>query len=132
MKKSLVLLFALITFLSCKNDKKSSTTSETEVQTNTNEGHKLFEGDFVYYADAAVLQTKDDVYGVIVNEKMHELDEKAKSLKSEPTDMVKVEVKGVLIAKPKDEEGWPFRLDIKEIINVRKLEKDNNVVKLGS
>lgn len=130
MKKSLVLLLAIITFVSCKNDKKVTTTTET--QTTTTEAQKLFEGDFVYYADAAVIQTNNDVYGVIINEKMHELNKKAEPFKAEPTDMVRVEVRGILVPKAKNEEGWPFKLDIKEIINVRKLDKDNNVVKLGS
>ncbi len=31
-------------------------------------------GDFIYYADAAVLQTPKEIYGVVIDDKMHELE----------------------------------------------------------
>ena len=88
-------------------------------------------GDFVYYADAAVLQTSEEVYGVIINKKAEELAQKAKAFQTGPTDMVRVEVSGFLIAKDSLEEGWPFKLDIKKIISVRAVDtNDNQVIKI--
>jgi len=91
-----------------------------------------YQGSFIYFSDAAVLQTENDVYGVIVNDKMHELAEQAKAFQNEPTDMVQVEVQGILHAKETSEEGWPFRLDIKNIISVKALNntEDNAIIKL--
>ena len=44
-----------------------------------------------------------------------------------------VEVRGKISPKPEGEEGWPFRVAIKEIIKVEKLNpKENDVIKLGS
>ena len=48
-----------------------------EVQKKTekqNDGLTLLKGEFIYFADAAVLQTHREVYGVVIDEKMHELD----------------------------------------------------------
>ncbi|WP_066222222.1 hypothetical protein [Formosa haliotis] len=115
MKKALIVLLCLSVFISCKNDTKS--TSET-TSTEHNEDSKVLKGEFVYYADAAVLQTTDQIYGVIINKKMHDLDTQAKAFKKEDTDMVFVEVKGLIKPKPEGQEGWPFQVEITDIINV--------------
>lgn len=134
MKKSIVLLFAFFVFVSCKNNTNSSVTSESDIHEKTetqNNSLTLLKGDFLYYADAAILQTKSEIYGVIINEKMHELHDKIKVYKEEDTDMVPVEIKGIIVPKPENEEGWEFRVDIKEIIKVSKPKKENNqVIKL--
>ena len=64
---------------------------------------------------------------------MHELDKLAQKYKQEPTDMVPVEIRGKITPKPEDEEGWPYRVEIKEILNVYQPDpQDNNVIKLGN
>jgi hypothetical protein len=63
---------------------------------------------------------------------MHELDKLAKQFKSEPTDYVFVEIRGEIIPKPENEEGWPYRVNIKEIINVNKSQNEDEVIKLES
>ncbi|WP_033959375.1 hypothetical protein [Psychroserpens jangbogonensis] len=139
MKKLLTLFLVASLFTGCKNDTKTETVpvDENAVTENgktakQNDGLKLMVGQFIYYADAAVLQTRNDIYGVVINDKMHELNDMAKSYKNEPTDYVTVQVRGKLIPKPEGEEGWPFRIDIKEIENVKKHEsKENDVIKLG-
>ncbi|MEO8934874.1 MAG: hypothetical protein ABI295_11265, partial [Xanthomarina sp.] len=108
-------------FYSCKNDSKDETiTSDNDTIEVELKGLTLFKGDFVYYGDAAVLQTKHEVYGVIIDKKMHELEQMAKAYKQLETDMIPVEIRGKVIQKPEGEIGWPFRIEIKEIINVSK------------
>ena len=63
---------------------------------------------------------------------MHELDKLAQQYKKEPTDYVSVEIRGEIIPKPENEEGWPYRINIKEILNVSKSQIDNEVIKLES
>ena len=127
-----------IAFTACKNDKKSETTQDqAEVQegktAKQSDGLVLLKGEFVYYADAAVLQTNSSsIYGVVINEKMHELDKLAQQYKKEPTDYVSVEIRGEIVPKPENEEGWPYRINIKEILNVSKSQIDNEVIKLES
>ena len=97
------------------------------------DGLVLLKGEFVYYADAAVLQTNSSsIYGVVINEKMHELDKLAQQYKKEPTDYLSVEIRGEIIPKHENEEGWPYRINIKEILNVSKSQIDNEVIKLES
>jgi hypothetical protein len=123
---------------SCKNDSKSDKQSDSienqdEKTTKQNDGLVLLKGEFVYFADAAVLQTNSSsIYGVVINEKMHELDKLAQQYKKEPTDYVSVEIRGEIIPKPENEEGWPYRIDIKEIIKVSKSQNEDEVIKLES
>jgi hypothetical protein len=126
MKKIFILLVTVTTLYSCKNDSKTETVDTENIELT------LLTGDFVYYADAAVLQTPTEVYGVVINEKMHELDNQVKSYKQTDTDMVPVEIKGKIIPKPEGEEGWPFRIEIKEIINVSKPNPNKKDIIIGT
>ncbi len=144
MKKLIVIIFSITVLFNCKNE------SEKEVQnSNTDEkgivkeskektakqkdGLTLLKGEFLYMADAAVLQTRRDVYAVVIDAKMHELNDKAKAYKNEDTDMVPVVIRGKIFPKPENEEGWNFRVEIKEIISVTKPSKDDSdVIKLGN
>lgn len=137
--KKVILIFLLSALsIACKNDKRTET-QETIVESEDgrtvkqSDGLTLLKGEFVYYADAAVLQTHAEVYAVVIDDKMHELDKLAQKYKQEPTDMVPVEIRGKITPKPEDEEGWPYRVEIKEILNVYQPDpQDNNVIKLGN
>ena len=133
-----LMFFAVLT--GCKNDSKSknSVTIDTlDVENGRtpkqSDGLVLLAGEFVYYADAAVLQTNPtSIYGVVINEKMQELDKMAQQYKSEPTDYVHVEIRGKIIPRPENVEGWPYRVEIKEILNVSKSQNEDEVIKLES
>jgi hypothetical protein len=56
----------------------------------------------------------------------------AAPFKKEDTDFVQVEIRGKITPKPENEEGWPYRVEIKEILNVKAAEESNEVVKLGT
>jgi hypothetical protein len=126
MKKIVFLFLTITTLYSCKND------SKTETADTDNENISLLSGDFVYFADAAVLQTATEVYGVVIDEKMHELDNMVKAYKVESTDMVPVEIKGKIVPKPEGEEGWPYRIEIKEIVQVSKPDPNKKDIILES
>ena len=141
MKKVLVLLFALVALTNCKNDAKQESTEANTIDNidgpektvKQSDGLTLLKGEFVYYADAAVLQTHSQIYGVILNDKVEELNDKAKPFKTEPTDFIQVEIRGKITPKPEGEEGWDNRVEIKEILNVSASKAENdNVVKLGT
>jgi len=121
MKHIFSLLVCLALFVSCKNDTKNETEILEEAASKSfdqNDGLITLKGDFIYMADAAVIQTKNEIYGVIINDQMHQLNDAVSKYKKEPTDMVPVTVRAKRTAKPEGEEGWPFRLEIKEIIKV--------------
>jgi len=128
MKKALVVLLCLSFFLSCKQESKTAT--ETTSQSESKHTQVL-KGEFVYYSNAAILQTKEEVYGIIVNDKMHELNNQAKAYKKESTDMVPVEIKGIVTPKTEGEEGWPFQIEIIEIVKVNPpLAQDATTIKI--
>lgn len=137
MKKILLILITITAFMACKNDAKSepqdeATDASQQRTEKQSDGLTLLKGEFIYYADAAVLQTHREMYAVIIDDKMHELDNMAKPFKKEATDFVQVEIRGKITPKPENEEGWDYRVEIKEILNVKAAEKSNEVVKLGT
>lgn len=140
-KQIFILLFSVSILASCKNETKpvEPQTKAVTVTTNSNEktakqsdGLTLLKGEFIYYADAAVLQVGNSIFGVVVDEKMHELHELGKPHRKATSDGVMVEVRGKIIPKAEGTEGWPFKVEIKEILGVKKLDsKQNEVVKIG-
>lgn len=131
MKKILITLTCLTLFLSCKNDKKDTeSTQDKTAQAVENTGELTLNGSFIYYDGAAVLQTRDEIYGVIVDSMLIDLDNQAKAFKKEPTDMVPVVVKAKLSDK-KDNTEWKSKIEILEIIKVSEPKsEDNQVIKL--
>ena len=107
--KKLILILCLIAFVGCKTENK-----------NVSQETTVLKGLYLYYADAAILQTPTEVYGVILDDNSMKLDTQVKPYKVEATDMVPVEIKGEIIPKPKEEEGWPNTVRIVEILKVTK------------
>ena len=139
MKKVFFITLVLSVFLNCKNDKNSESKEQTIDLENSdktakqNDGLTLLKGEFVYYEDAAVLQTHAEIYGVFVNDKLLELNKLAEKYKTTPTDMVKVEIRGKISNKKDDKILWENKVEIIEIINVTQPNKENNnVIKLGN
>lgn len=136
MKQVLIVLMTMAMVFNCKNKKEDTKTvrkqSSAENTVKKDDGLTLLKGEFIYYADAAVLETQSKIYGVVIDDKMHELDKQVQPYKTQATDMVPVEIKGKIIPKPDHEEGWPYRVEIKEIVKVSKPKaEDNKVVILG-
>ncbi|SFZ89733.1 hypothetical protein SAMN05428642_101530 [Flaviramulus basaltis] len=137
MKKIFILLLCVSAFISCKNDTKSKSTEETIITDSSertkkqNDGLTLLKGDFVYYGGAAVLQTHSEIYGVLITDKMLELNKKAEEYKKEPTDMVQVEIRGKITNQKDDKILWENKVEIAEILNVSAPKNRDNVVKLG-
>lgn len=135
MKKiNLIIILALAMF-ACKNETKSEVNLEENraKSYDQNDGLITLKGDFVYYADAAVLQTSDEIYGVVIDENMQLLEAQVKAFKTEATDMVPVTVRVKKTEKNKDEEGWKYRLEIKEILKVEApTSESKDVIKLAN
>jgi NlpE-like protein len=139
MKKIILVAVVLSAFISCKNDSKTIGTEketisvdESDKTAKQSDGLTLLKGEFIYYADAAVLQTHKEVYAVVVDEKMHELNSRVLQYKVEVTDMIPVEIRGKITPKPKNEEGWPYRVEIIEILKVSKPDShDSDDIKVG-
>ncbi|WP_179337358.1 hypothetical protein [Winogradskyella ludwigii] len=135
MKKTyLIIILALVVF-ACKNETKSEVNLEENraKSYDQNDGIITLKGDFVYYGDAAVLQTTGEIYGVVIDENMKLLEAQVKAFKTEPTDMVPVTVRVKKTEKNKDEEGWQYRVEIKEILKVEAPDPESkDVIKLAN
>ena len=123
MKKLLIFVF-VISILGCKNNSKNSseTTDDTEIIT----------GNYIFFKDAAVLQNDVQIYGVILNDLAKELNKKAAPLKTSDTDMVSVEVRGVLSTKEDPKILWENKIEIVEIISISAGKETENIIKLGT
>lgn len=102
MKKTFILLSAILVLASCKNT----------------EEYQEISADFIYLDDVAVLKGSDFIYGVKIDDKARELAKRIESIKVDEFDMVPVVVKGVINKKEENEEGWDEIVSIKEIVSV--------------
>lgn len=118
-KTNLIIILALVVF-ACKNETKQNVDLEENraKSYDQNDGLITVKGDFVYYGDVAVLQTSKEIYGVVIDDNLQLLDQQVKPFKKEATDMVPVTIRVRKFKKPEGEEGWPFRVEIKEILKV--------------
>ena len=116
MKKLLIFVF-VISNLGCKNNSKNN--SEAVVDTT------IIKGNYIYFEDAAVLQNDVEIYGVYLNDN-------AAPLKTNETDMVSVEVRGVISTKEDSKILWEKKLEIVEIISISAEKKADNIIKLGT
>lgn len=143
--KNVILLLSLVLILSsCKEENKApqqgdATTEKTitaddkEKTAKQSDGLTLLKGDYVFYDNAAVLQTHKEFYGVIINDKTHELNTMVKQYKSDDTDMIPVEVRGRITDKDDPVIKWTYKVEIVEILNVSEPKKDaNETIKLGT
>ncbi len=130
MNKLIVMLVIAAIFTSCKNDSKSSVfVDESQAENSVRE----ISGDFIYFSDAGVLQTRSELFGVVENGKTQELIKMAEPLKIAATDEVAVTLKVKVIKKPEHEEGWEKWIEIIDILKVSKVDQeDSDIIKLSS
>jgi len=135
MKKiNFIIILTLILF-ACKNETKPEVNLEENRSKSYDESDGLvtMKGDFVYYDNAAVFQTSNEIYGVVIDENLHLLEKQVKAFKKEATDMVPITVRVRKFEKAEGEEGWQHRVEIKEVLNVEAPDPNNkDVIKLGN
>ena len=133
MRKILILLLGLSVFISCKNETKSEQKDASERTAKQSDGLTLLKGEFVYYDGAAVLQTQSEIYGVLITDKLHELQKQAEKHKSEPTDMVQVAIRGKITNQKDEKILWENKVEVVEVLEVKPGSKeDNKVIKIGN
>ena len=122
MKKIVFILIAIISFSSCKNDAKQNINLEENraKSYDANDGFITMKGDFVYDANknAAVFQTGNDIYGVIVDDNMKALNEKLKPFKEDEYTSVPITVRVKRIKNSNKASLWTYNIEIKEILKV--------------
>ena len=107
-----------IAFFSFSCDKANNTPKPNKLVETKNDDKIIVSGDYIFYNNAGVLQTSKDVYGIIINDKAIELNEKLSLIKKDEFDFVPVILKGKLSSKNEDEEGWSIKLEIIEIVEI--------------
>lgn len=116
MKQLALLFMVLVLYTGCKGLSEQSTQETGREATVT--------GEFLHWNDAAVLKTDTEIYGVVKDEKMYELDKRCKPLQSDEYHMIPVTVKG-LIRKNPQSGSWEEVIQIQEIISVSASENVN-------
>ncbi len=144
MKKLFVVLLTMALMTACKSEKSedvNETTSNSEVVSDAdktdkqNDGLIAIHGNYLYVAqdNAAVLQTSTQMYGVVINDMVEELNAQVDPLKNEPYDMIPITVRGKLYKKEGVKDEWENKIEIQEILKVSQPEaEDNDVIKLGT
>ena len=137
MKKIVFILIAIISFSSCKNDAKQNINLEENraKSYDANDGFITMKGDFVYDANknAAVFQTGNDNYGVIVDDNMKALNEKLKPFKEDEYTSVPITVRVKRIKNSNKASLWTYNIEIKEILKVEAPDPNkDDVIKLAN
>ena len=135
MKRIIFFLLILVSIISCKNETKTEINLEENraKSYDQNDGLITMRGKYVYFDNAAVFQTNSEIYGVVVDDNMHQLEAQVKPFKNEATDMVPVTVRVRKFEKPEGEDGWQYRVEIKEILMVEAPnENKDDVIKLSN
>lgn len=117
MRKKVITVFLILLSIACKSSSNNLTT---------------IEGNYIYFDDAAVLQTKDDIYGVYLTEKALELNQKSETTKRSPADYIVVKVKGIVSTEQDEKILWDKKLEIIEIVSITSKEEADNTLILGS
>jgi len=99
---------------------------------NSSEKLTTIKGGYLFFDDAAVLQTDHEIYGVYMSEKALELNKRAAQLQATDSEMIYVELKGIISTKKHEKILWEKKFDIKKIISVKADEKPNNTLILGT
>lgn len=122
MKKIHLLFIVLLSFTACKELANRSTRPVAE--------ETIITGEFLYWNNAAVLKTDTEIYGVVIDKKMHELDSRCKPLKKDQYDMIPVTLKAIIKKNPLPER-WEAVIEIKEILSVSKPpEKEDSEIRI--
>jgi hypothetical protein len=137
MKKFNLIIILCLVLINCKNE----TSQEVNLEENraksydAQDGLITIRGDFVYDANqkAAVLQTANEVFGVVVDDNMYLLNEKVKPLKIDDYTSVPVTVRVKRIERGDENTLIKYNLEVKEILKVEapNPEKDD-VIKLSN
>lgn len=144
MKNVFVVLLMLVSITACKNDKSENVTDgSSNIESNVDNGKTAKQNDgliaihgnylFVAQDNAAVLQTSTQMYGVVINDVVKELNAQVDPLKNEPYDMIPITVRGKLIKNEGVKDEWENKIEIEEILKVSQPKsEDNDVIKLGT
>lgn len=138
MKKIAIILLALISFVSCKDENKQEANLEENraKSYDQNDGYITMIGEFVYDADqnAAVFESPNGtIYTVVVDENMHQLNEKVKPFKEHKYSSVPVTVRVKKSKNTNPNIKWKEALEIKDILKVEKPDPNKeDVIKLSN
>jgi len=103
MKNQLYFLLLLISVAACSTPPK--------------EKPEIVSGEFLFYSGAAVLNTGSEIYGVVIDDMLHELHAQTVPIQKDSFDMVQVYVKGVISDNP-NSDGWSKIVRVVEIDSV--------------
>ncbi len=133
--KKIILLILLSTFVfSCKNTQEKKDANYEKLTVTVTEDSKIpiFQGEFIYLDNAAVLKGANFIYGVTIDDMAKELAEKVKLVKQDEFDMVPVIVRGIVANKPEGQEGWDEFITIKVIVSVSETPSEADIKIEGS
>ena len=125
----LSILVCLLTLGSCKTESKDSKVDQEILKADMQGLLKTMTGEFIYADSAAVFQTKNAIYGVVINEMAEELIANVRDMNPDPYASFDVTLK-VRIENNTQEDAWPKVVKIQNIIKVEQ-SKDEQSLRLS-
>ncbi len=122
----LSILVCLFTLGSCKTESKDTKVDKEILKAELQGSLKTMTGEFIYADSAAVFQTKNAIYGVVINEIVEELIANVRNIDPDPYASFKVTLK-VKIENNTQEDAWPKVVNIQNIIKVEQSKDDQSL-----
>ena len=137
MRTFICILIISMSAVACKNDAKQNVDLEQNraKSYDQNDGYITMRGEFVYDANhnAAVFQTRTEIYGVVVDDSMHKLNAQVQEFKTDEYTSVPVTVRVKKIKNNNPDILWESTLEIKDILKVEAPDPNNDdVIKLSN
>ena len=126
MNKTLWILLIVLIVSACnqgqKKDESKSDDLKKKIKQESDNWQRV-RGDFITVDTAAVIKSRSQIYGVVLDSMGQVLNKRSKEMQKEQYDMIPVIIKGDIINNDVENQ-WEKLIKVKEIINVSKSRED--------
>ena len=122
MNKSLWIFVIVLIISACNQDQKKDDKKSDDLQEKIKKDSgnlQRVSGDFITVDTAAVIKSRSQIYGVVLDSMGQVLNQRSKKMQKEQYDMIPVIIKGKIINNDVENQ-WEKLIEVKEIIRVSK------------
>lgn len=126
MNKTLWILLFVLIITGCNQGQNKDENKSDDLQKKVkkeSENWQRVSGDFITVDTAAVIKSRSQIYGVVLDSMGQVLNKRSKEIQKEEYEMIPVIIKGEIINNDVENQ-WEKLIEVKEIIRVSKSRED--------
>ena len=126
MNKTLWILLFVLIIAGCNQGQNKDENKSDDLQKKVkkeSENWQRVSGDFITVDTAAVIKSRSQIYGVVLDSMGQVLNKRSKEIQKEEYEMIPVIIKGEIINNDVENQ-WEKLIEVKEIIRVSKSRED--------